>query len=102
MPPSTISSLTTTIQTTLTRPLKLLNLLNRHMVSTRSSSTMSKLFKVAKLSDLKDGQMKEVDIPGTEGKVLLSRVKGEYYATGAKCTRTFYPPFPSRFENVGN
>jgi nitrite reductase/ring-hydroxylating ferredoxin subunit len=48
---------------------------------------MSKSFKVAKTSDLKDGQMKEVEIPGTEGKVLLSRVKGQYYATGNKCTR---------------
>jgi apoptosis-inducing factor 3 len=48
---------------------------------------MTKIFKVAKVSDLKDGQMKEVEIPGTEGKVLLSRVKGSFYATGSKCTR---------------
>jgi predicted regulator of Ras-like GTPase activity (Roadblock/LC7/MglB family) len=37
---------------------------------------MSKSFKVAQVSELKDGQMKEVEIPGTEGKVLLSKVKG--------------------------
>lgn len=49
---------------------------------------MTKSYKVAKVSELKDGQMKEVEIPGTEGKVLLSRVKGSFYATGAKCTRT--------------
>lgn len=49
---------------------------------------MSKSFKVAKASDLKDGQMKEVEIPGTEGKVLLSKIKGQFYATGNKCTRT--------------
>jgi len=49
---------------------------------------MTKTFKVAKVSDLKDGQMKEVEIPGAEGKVLLSRVKGSFYATGARCTRT--------------
>lgn len=48
---------------------------------------MTKTFKVAKVSDLKDGQMKEIEIPGTEGKVLLSRVKGSFYATGARCTR---------------
>jgi len=48
---------------------------------------MTKSYKVAKISELKDGQMKEVEIPGTEGKVLLSRVKGSFYATGARCTR---------------
>jgi nitrite reductase/ring-hydroxylating ferredoxin subunit len=48
-----------------------------------------KTFKIAKVSDLKDGQMKEVEIPGADGKVLLSRVKGNFYATGAKCTRTY-------------
>jgi apoptosis-inducing factor 3 len=42
---------------------------------------------VAKASELKDGQMKEVEIPGTEGKILLSRVKGNFYATGSRCTR---------------
>jgi nitrite reductase/ring-hydroxylating ferredoxin subunit len=51
---------------------------------------MTNTFKVAKVSDLKDGQMKEVEIPGTDGKVLLSRVKGNIYATGNRCTRTFY------------
>ena len=49
---------------------------------------MTKSYTIAKVSDLKDGQMKEVEIPGTDGKVLLSRVKGNFYATGAKCTRT--------------
>jgi len=53
-----------------------------------TSIPMSKAYVVAQVQDLKDGQMKEVDIPGSEGKVLLSRVKGEFYATGAKCTRT--------------
>ena len=48
---------------------------------------MTKTFKVAKVSELKDGQMKEVEIPGTEGKILLSRVKGSFYATGSRCTR---------------
>ena len=48
---------------------------------------MTKTFKVAKVSELKDGQMKEVEIPGTEGKILLSRVKGNFYATGSRCTR---------------
>ena len=48
---------------------------------------MTKTFKVAKVSELNDGQMKEVEIPGAEGKILLSRVKGSFYATGSKCTR---------------
>jgi apoptosis-inducing factor 3 len=48
---------------------------------------MTKTFKVANVSELKDGQMKEVEIPGTEGKILLSRVKGSFYATGSRCTR---------------
>jgi len=48
---------------------------------------MANSYKVAKVSDLKDGQMKEVEIPGTDGKVLLSKVQGNYYATGARCTR---------------
>lgn len=48
---------------------------------------MTKTFKVAKVSELKDGQMKEVEIPGAEGKILLSRVKGNFYATGSRCTR---------------
>jgi nitrite reductase/ring-hydroxylating ferredoxin subunit len=67
--------------------------LNHHLFPrpfSTTTTTMAKTFKVAKTSDLKDGQMKEVDIPGAEGKVLLSRVKGEFYATGAKCTRRYF------------
>jgi hypothetical protein len=67
--------------------------LNHHLFSrhfSTTTTTMAKTFKVAKTADLKDGQMKEVDIPGAEGKLLLSRVKGEFYATGAKCTRMIY------------
>ncbi|XP_067650688.1 apoptosis-inducing factor 3-like isoform X2 [Haliotis asinina] len=39
---------------------------------------------VCNQEDLKDGEMKEVDVPG--GKVLLTREKGQYYAVGPKCT----------------
>jgi NADPH-dependent 2,4-dienoyl-CoA reductase/sulfur reductase-like enzyme/nitrite reductase/ring-hydroxylating ferredoxin subunit len=39
---------------------------------------------VTKVSDLKDGEMKEVEV-GELG-VLLVRVDGTFYATGAKCT----------------
>jgi len=39
---------------------------------------------VAKVSDLKDGEMKEVELG--EGKVLLVKDKGQIYATGNKCT----------------
>ncbi|KAI8584148.1 hypothetical protein K450DRAFT_218397 [Umbelopsis ramanniana AG] len=39
---------------------------------------------VAKESDLKDGEKKEVKIGETP--VLLSKVKGSYYATSARCT----------------
>ncbi len=41
-------------------------------------------FAVAKLSDLKDGEMKQVDAGGTE--VLLARIDGRYHAVGAHCT----------------
>lgn len=39
--------------------------------------------KVASTADLKDGSMKEVDFK--DQKVLLSKVKGQFYATGSKC-----------------
>ncbi|XP_046554084.1 apoptosis-inducing factor 3-like [Haliotis rubra] len=39
---------------------------------------------VCNQEDLKDGEMKEVDVPG--GNVLLTREKGQYYAVGPKCT----------------
>jgi hypothetical protein len=71
---------------TFTKRLNRLSLIKRQLTST--THKMTKTFKVAKVSDLKDGQMKEVEIPGAEGKVLLSRVKGSFYATGARCTRT--------------
>ncbi|CAG8568422.1 4419_t:CDS:10 [Paraglomus brasilianum] len=41
---------------------------------------------VAKVSDIKDGEMKEVAFGPSEAKVLLSKVKGQIYATSHKCT----------------
>lgn len=41
-------------------------------------------FAIAKLSDLKDGEMKQVDAGGME--VLLARVRGKCYAVAAHCT----------------
>lgn len=46
-------------------------------------------FKVKGLTslELKDGEMKEVEIEGIEeGKVLLAKSGGKVHATGAKCT----------------
>lgn len=40
--------------------------------------------KVAKMSDLKDGEMKEVS--AGESKVLLARIGDKYHAVGANCT----------------
>jgi nitrite reductase/ring-hydroxylating ferredoxin subunit len=40
-------------------------------------------FAVAKLSELKDGEMKEV--AAGETKILLARVRDKYYAVGANC-----------------
>jgi hypothetical protein len=74
------------ILNTFTKQLNRLSLIKRQFTSI--TPKMTKTFKVAKVSDLKDGQMKEVEIPGAEGKVLLSRIKGSFYATGARCTRT--------------
>jgi hypothetical protein len=82
---TTTSSISTVLHT-LNRSFNRLNLLRRQI--SFSYPRMTQTYKVAKVDDLKDGQMKEVEIPGTEGKVLLSRVKGNYYATGSKCTRT--------------
>ncbi len=39
---------------------------------------------IAKLSDLRDGEMKQVSASGVE--ILLARVNGECYAVGAHCT----------------
>ena len=39
---------------------------------------------VAKVSDLKDGEMREVLVGNT--KVLLARIRGVFYATGGECT----------------
>jgi apoptosis-inducing factor 3 len=41
-------------------------------------------FAVAKLSELKDGEMKEVEAGGT--KILLARARGKCFAVGAHCT----------------
>jgi NADPH-dependent 2,4-dienoyl-CoA reductase/sulfur reductase-like enzyme/nitrite reductase/ring-hydroxylating ferredoxin subunit len=41
-------------------------------------------FAVAKLSELKDGEMKEVEADGT--KILLARARGKCFAVGAHCT----------------
>lgn len=40
------------------------------------------------IHSLADGTMKEVPFPkpDSEGKILLSKVKGSYYATSATCT----------------
>jgi hypothetical protein len=85
-PSSASTSSISKILTSFSKPLFRLNLLHRRFST--APLRMPKTFKVAKVSDLKDGQMKEVEIPGTDGKVLLSRVKGNIYATGNKCTRT--------------
>ncbi|GAA5842177.1 hypothetical protein JCM9279_002809 [Rhodotorula babjevae] len=44
--------------------------------------------KVGEISLLKDGEMKEVPFPAedSESKVLLSKVRGQYFATSNKCT----------------
>ncbi len=39
---------------------------------------------IAKISELKDGEMKRMSIDGTD--VLLSRINGNFYALGASCT----------------
>ena len=83
-------SITSTV-VPLKRSLHRLAFIARHFSLTNTN--MTKSYKVAQVSDLKDGQMKEVDIPGAEGKVLISRVQGNFYATGARCTRKYFKPF---------
>ena len=90
MTPPVSTSTVALLSRILASPFSRLQLIVRPLSTTRSHN-MTKTFKVAQVTELQDGQMKEVDIPGTEGKVLLSKVKGEFYATGAKCTRTPSP-----------
>jgi nitrite reductase/ring-hydroxylating ferredoxin subunit len=97
---SSTAALLWRIVSPLAPPFSRLQLIARHLSTTRPSR-MTKTFKVAEVTELQDGQMKEVDIPGTEGKVLLSKVKGEFYATGAKCTRNALPLQSRRRELIG-
>ncbi|BFZ53355.1 Apoptosis-inducing factor 1 [Savitreella phatthalungensis] len=46
----------------------------------------SNTYEIANVSDLKDGEKKEVDVPGTEQKVLLCRIDDKFFATSPKCT----------------
>lgn len=39
---------------------------------------------IAKVTDLQDGEMKEIDIAGI--KILLTRLKGRFYAVGGECS----------------
>jgi NADPH-dependent 2,4-dienoyl-CoA reductase/sulfur reductase-like enzyme/nitrite reductase/ring-hydroxylating ferredoxin subunit len=45
---------------------------------------MSREFMVAKVDDLKDGEMKEVEIAGL--KILLTRLAGRFFAIGGECS----------------
>ncbi|QAA80737.1 pyridine nucleotide-disulfide oxidoreductase [Aequorivita sp. H23M31] len=44
----------------------------------------TKQFSIAKINDLKDGEMKQVNADGTD--ILLAKIDGKYYAVGAFCT----------------
>jgi predicted regulator of Ras-like GTPase activity (Roadblock/LC7/MglB family) len=71
-------------------PIRIAVTRSRVSALTRAISTqvnMAQSYKVVKVSELKDGQMKEVAIPGTQDKILLSRIQGSFYATGSRCTR---------------
>ena len=83
------SSSVTSILTTLSRKFDRVTIFHRY-ISTTTPLMMAKSYKIAKISDLKDGQMKEITLPGTEDKILLSRIQGNFYATGNRCTRTLY------------
>ncbi|ORY86981.1 hypothetical protein BCR37DRAFT_376319 [Protomyces lactucae-debilis] len=54
--------------------------------SARRMSTSTQEYLVAKTSDLKDNEKKEVNVPGTEHKVLLIKQNDKYFATSPKCT----------------
>jgi NADPH-dependent 2,4-dienoyl-CoA reductase/sulfur reductase-like enzyme/nitrite reductase/ring-hydroxylating ferredoxin subunit len=49
-------------------------------------STSAQEYLVAKTSDLKNNDKKEVDVPGTEHKVLLIKQNDQFFATSPKCT----------------
>lgn len=55
----------------------------------RTAKTMAQEFKVKDLSslDLKDGEMKQVELEGLEGgKILLANADGNIHATSPNCT----------------
>ncbi|KAH8550711.1 hypothetical protein BGW37DRAFT_498138 [Umbelopsis sp. PMI_123] len=60
--------------------------ITRHSPTLQSTIRTMAILKqvVAKETDLKDGELKEVTVG--DKPVLLSRVKGSYYATSARCT----------------
>jgi nitrite reductase/ring-hydroxylating ferredoxin subunit len=45
---------------------------------------MSKEITIAKVNDLQDGKMKEVEVEGL--KILLTRLDGTFYAIGGECS----------------
>ncbi|GAA6014260.1 hypothetical protein JCM11491_005018 [Sporobolomyces phaffii] len=53
-----------------------------------SSSTATVRVRVGGLDLLEDGKMKEIPFPNddSESKILLSKIKGQYYANSSKCT----------------
>lgn len=54
-----------------------------------------RLLSVAKEADVKDGELRQITIPATpefgEGAILLARIDGKFYATGASCSHYSAP-----------
>lgn len=51
---------------------------------------------IARAAEVKDGELRQVNIPGTadggaEGALLLARIDGQFYATGASCSHYSAP-----------
>ena len=66
---------------TLTRPCGYLMAAERLSDSPEEDTMSKKQAVVAQADELRDGQMKQVSVEGTD--VLLTRVNGQYHAVGA-------------------
>lgn len=66
--------------------LRRLSFVKRILGTTTRSMATAKSYEIGSINDVNDGEKKEVEVPGTGQKVLLSRVGDKYFATSPKCT----------------
>lgn len=65
--------------------LRRLSQINRILSGKQVRSLMSQSYQVASVSDLQDGEKKEVELENG-AKILLAKLNGKFLATSANCT----------------